>query len=127
MFTGLYVRWDSFAAANHKINLIESLMSRVRRICSLVALNMEVEAVKGLFVDNGYLSCSVQRIVKQMLDQTLGIVRQMDQHECVSLWLPWIGFSSVRFCREIENTVRRGFVGIAVRVHFSTTRVLTGK
>ena len=107
--------------------MVKSLTSRARRICSPVALNMEVEAVKGLFVDNGYLSCSVQRIVKQMLDQTLGIVRQMDQHECVSLWLPWIGFSSVRFCREIENTVRRGFVGIAVRVHFSTTRVLTGK
>ena len=68
---------------------------------------MEVETLKGLFVDNGYPSHLVQRIVRQTLNRTPGIVRGWTRM-CVSLLLPWIGYSSIIFRREIENTVRRG-------------------
>ena len=67
-FTGLYTRWDSFTATSHKINLVKSLTSRAKRICTPARLEAEIVCLKGLFADNGYSSGLVSRLVQQMLE-----------------------------------------------------------
>ena len=52
-FTGLYTRRISFTATSHKINLVKSLTSRVKRICTPARLEAEIVCLKGLFADNG--------------------------------------------------------------------------
>ena len=126
-FTGLYMRWDSFAATNHKINLIKSLTSRAKRICSPVTLDDEVKTLETLFMDNGYPSHLVRRIMRRTLERTPELTSKDQDVHFVSLRLPWIGHSSVGFRREIEGSVGRSFVNTKVRVVFTTTRALTGK
>ena len=87
-FTGLYTRWDSFTSTNHKVNLIKSLASRAKRICSPETLDEEVVVLKKLFLDNGYPSGLVERILKQTLERVANPRGEPDEEinscRCVS-------------------------------------------
>ena len=127
-FTGLYTRWDSFTATSHKVNLIKSLTSRARRICSPTALGREITTLKALFADNGYPSGLVDRIMKQTLERAFTRADGLDSEvKYVSLRLPWIGPASSSFRKEITRTIEEGFLNTSVRVFYSTTRMLSGK
>ena len=63
-FTGIYTRWDSFAASGQKIGLMRALTSRAIKICSSSTLPDELKKLRSIFVDNGYPSELVGRIIK---------------------------------------------------------------
>ena len=102
-FTGLYTRWNSFTATSHKINLVKSLTSHAKRICTPARLEAEIMCLKGLFVDNGYPSGLVSRLVQQMLETASlhGAGKKDEGVEYVSLRLPWIGPVSERFRKDV--------------------------
>ena len=125
-FNGLYTRWDSFTATGHKINLIKSLTSRAKRICSPQTLDAEIATLKGLFADNGYPAGVVDRIVKRTLGRVVTINGDEDV-KFVSLRLPWIGPVSTGFRVEIELAVTKAYLKTGVRVCFTSTRAFSGK
>ena len=54
IFTGEYLRWESFSPLKRKINLIYSLVHRALMICTKRRLNGEIEWIKKILLYNGY-------------------------------------------------------------------------
>ena len=127
-FTGLYTRWDSFVPTSQKINLIKSLTSRAKKICSPSMLEAEVAKLMDIFVKNGYPAHIVDRTIRQVL-QTSSTVRDRKEEgqQCASLRLPWIGHESIKFRREFHETVQRAFPGVKSRMTFTTQHAFSGK
>ena len=129
-FTGLYTRWDSFTSTGQKINLIKSLASRAKKICSAEKIDAEIQTLKELFVNNGYPSQLVDRIVGQVLKQD-GMKKgelelESDLHFAL-MRLPWIGPASNQFQRDIIQSVEKSFLNTSVRLSFSSTHAFSGK
>ena len=112
---------------SQKINLIKSLTSRAKRICSPSMLEAEVAKLTDIFVKNGYPAHIVDRTIRQVL-QTSSTVRNKEEgQQCASLKLPWIGHESVKLRREFHETVRRAFPGVKARMTFTTQHAFSGK
>ena len=67
MFTGQYIRWNSFSPKTRKISLIKTLVHRALMICSKTKLGSVLDKIKQLFIENGYptdvlLSCINQKL-----------------------------------------------------------------
>jgi len=78
MFTGQYIRWNSFSLKTRKISFIKSLVNRALMICSKTKLGAELDRIKQLFIENGYpanvlLSCIY--FVKRMLPLFRALVK----------------------------------------------------
>ncbi len=56
MFTGLYIHWTSLTSRRYKIGIINYLLNRVwNYITNLEERNLEVEKIKNILLNNGYL------------------------------------------------------------------------
>ena len=65
MFTGLYVRWDSFSPMDQKIAAVKSLFSRAMRICSASELGGEVVIIRSIFANNGFPTAVIDRMIQR--------------------------------------------------------------
>ena len=54
-FTGQYLRWESLSSLKSIISLISTLLHRALMICTKRRLNEEIERIKKILLDNGYL------------------------------------------------------------------------
>ena len=126
-FTGLYTRWDSFAPTDQKVNLIKSLTSRAIKICSPDTLYDEVATLTRLFVDNGYPTHLVDRMIRITLKKGVVLGTRVDDRHHVSLRLPWIGSKSVEFGKAIRGAIRSGFPTTSARVVFTTQHAFSGR
>ena len=136
-FTGLYTRWDSFAPTYQKINLIRSLTTRAVRICSPSTVEAELSKLQSIFVENGYPVNVVHRIMGNTRDN----IKMKQEHATanetvpgcgeqvgpITVCLPWIGQHSMKFRRDIVETMKRGFPLAAPRVVFTTTKAFSGR
>ena len=127
LFTGLYTRWDSFAPPDQKVNLIKSLTSRAIKICSPDTLYDEVATLTRLFVDNGYPTHLVDRMIRITLKKGVVLGTRVDDRHHVSLRLPWIGSKSVEFGKTIRGAIRSGFPPTSARVVFTTQHAFSGR
>ena len=67
-FTGEYIRWNLFGPKTHKTNLIATLTHCSFKICSKSSLQQELDAIKSLFLKNGYPESVINaRISKKIL------------------------------------------------------------
>ena len=57
-FTGHYLHWESFSSLKRQISLISSLVYRALMICTKRRLNREIERIKKIVLDNGYVITS---------------------------------------------------------------------
>ena len=102
-FTGLYTCWDSYCAMGQTIALIQSLMQRVKKICSARYLNAEVENLKEIFRKNGYPEPIVSRVMQQALDHQPALASELKKQEKVFIRLPWPGPTSAAFGNRIRS------------------------
>ena len=77
MFTGEYIRWNSFSPKTRKISLIKNLAHRTLMICSKTTLGSEFDKIKDLLIVNGYptdvlLSCINQKPANFAAEKTFG-------------------------------------------------------
>ena len=97
MFTGQDTRWDSFAPAGQKINLLKSLTYRVQQICSKSTLPDELKELKHILMDSGYPEYFVNKVVKThwMKKQIKQLTANATNY--VTIHLPWLGRVSYSF------------------------------
>ena len=69
-FTGLYIRWGSYAPNGQKLALIKSLTPFAKRICSKCYLSDEIRHLKLIFQRNGYPSQIVNHTISQPLNSS---------------------------------------------------------
>ena len=88
-FTGQYTRWDSFTAQRYKINLVQCLVNRTKRICSSTYLPAELDNLRRIFSNNRYPRLTVDRTI----DRTLNPRRKQFGLAICSIYLclPWKG------------------------------------
>ncbi len=55
-FAGTYQKWSSFVPLSRKLNLIGTLTHRALCICSNTTLSDELQTIRKIFQENGYLS-----------------------------------------------------------------------
>lgn len=122
-FTGLYTMWDSYSPTLYKINLVRSLTHRVRRICSPVFLESELQTLRSILLNNGYPGHIVDRYVTPTVsnpDHFIG------PKPCpVILQLPWIGKKSDLLQRKANNAVRLAYFAVKVRAIFQTSKMFS--
>ena len=59
-FTRQDFSWDSFGAATHKMNLIETLVQRALMVCLKCKLQHELENISSILWNNGYPESIIQ-------------------------------------------------------------------
>ena len=68
IFTGQYLRWESFSPLKHKISLISTLVHQALMICTKHRLNGKTEQNKKTLLDNGYpINVINAQIAKKMV------------------------------------------------------------
>ena len=103
-FTGMYTRWDSFSATRYKIALVQSLAHRGRRICSPCAIENEFQALRSIFLKNGYPG----HILDEHLQPLSSLYQPLHWPEALSR-LPWIGAAATSYERRINQSVRLAY------------------
>ena len=120
MFTGQYIRWNSFSPKTRMISLVKTLVHRALTICSKTILGSELNKIKQLLLENGYpadvlLSCINQKLVKFAAEKTFG------PEKCpVYLKLPWIGNVSSTFENQFNRAITSCFYVVKSRVVYNT-------
>ena len=66
IFTGQYIRWESFCSISRKLNLISLLVYRALKICTRNDLKQEMKNIKKILLDNGY----PEDVIKQQISRT---------------------------------------------------------
>ena len=67
-FTVLYLRWDIFVLKEYKICLVKCLIHMAWHMCScLKGFYKEVDYVKSILVNNGYLQNFIQTSVRKFV------------------------------------------------------------
>ena len=96
-FTGQYVRWNSFSPKTRKISPIKTLVHRALMIHSKTKFGSELDKIKQLLIENGYLadlllSCINQKLANFAAEKTRGPEKCL-----VYLKLLWTGNVSSKF------------------------------
>ena len=69
IFTGQYLRWESFSPTKQKTNFISTLVHRALMICTKSKLNEEIKHIKNILLDNGYpepiIHCNISKKIAQ--------------------------------------------------------------
>ena len=66
--TELYTKWNSFVPRKFTINLINCLLDRCYRICSLYEIICdEFEQIKTMLSKNGYSKCVLDKRIREFL------------------------------------------------------------
>ena len=124
MFTGQYIRWNSFSPKTRKISLSKTLVHRALMICSNTQLGSELDKIKQLLIKNGYpadvlLSCINQKLANFAAGKTFS------PEKCpVYLKLHWIGNVSSKFENQINKAITSCFYPVQLRVVYSTRAML---
>ena len=64
IFTGQYLRWNSFSPQKRKINLIGTLVHRAFMICSKSKLDPELGKIHSILLKNSYLEHAINSAFK---------------------------------------------------------------
>ena len=68
-FTGQYLRWESFTPIKRKASLVSTLVHRALKICSKSKLKEEINRIKEILLDNGYLEDFVLKQISKNITQ----------------------------------------------------------
>ena len=105
-FTGLYLDWHSFAPKCRKLNLIRCLSYRALNICSECKIEYELEAIKDIFIDNGYPEDVIDNNIKHTVTKFKNMNKVFSPPKCpVYFRLPWVGSATESFANKIASSV----------------------
>ena len=116
IFTGQYIRWNSFSPKQRKNNLIKTLVHKAFIICSKTKLGSKPDKIKQLFIENGYLEDVLLACFKKKL-ANFSSQKQFGPEKCaVYLKLPWIRNLSSNFEKQINKAITSCFYTVKPRV-----------
>ena len=122
-FTLQYIRWDSFGPSKRRKNLISTLVHRALRICSKSKLQQELENIRVILRDNGYLESIIDRGISNKL-AGFQSPPKFGLNKCpVYLKLTWIGNISLKFENKIKSSVKHCFRAVERRALFPTRKI----
>ena len=115
MFTGLYMRWNSFSPSSRKANLIKCLTHRAVKLCSPVYLADGISNIK-IFLDNGFPEHVVNTCISKKV-ASMAVEPKFGPRKCpIYVRLPRKGQISLQFERRIKSAVSGCFRAADLRV-----------
>ena len=99
--TGVYTRWESYCSSSQKIALIQSLVSRAKRICSPEHLEQEITGLKMILRENGYHLPIIERVVNRALHLDPPVYGPKLKQ--IFIRLLWLGASSLTFRKRLQH------------------------
>ena len=123
-FTGQYLHWNSFSPTKRKINLISTLTHRALSICSPERLQSELDQIKSILLANGYPENSINSSIAKKTKQFYALPTLGPEKCPVYLRLPWLGFVSIRFEKQVKSAIQQCYFAVQPRVVFSTNQLL---
>ena len=121
-FTGLYTPWDSYSPTKYKINLVRSLTHRVRRICSPIMVETELNTLREILLRNGYPGHVLEKYMLTCQDREKFIGPKCCP---VIIHLPWIGKQSEVLERKVNDAVRIARFALKACVVYSKSRAFS--
>ena len=126
-YTGHYMKWNSFAPTQRKLNLIHTLVLRALSICSPSRVEDELATIKSIMLKNGYPSNIVDTHMSRKMDRFNSSPHYGPKRCPAYVKLPWIGEKSIAFEHKIKKAVRLCFPAADVRVCYSTKSLMQFK
>ena len=124
LFTGQYIRWDSFGPLKRKTNLIGTLVHRALVICSKSKLQQELDSIRSILRRNSYPEVIINWIISKKIAHFYQSVKEGPQKCPAYLKLPWIGRISLKFEKQVKSNVKNCFLAVEPRVIFQTRKIL---
>ena len=126
-FTSLFTNFHSFIPLTYKRNIISCLLFRLFNICSSYeSFHNQLEAVRKMFILNGFPCHMFDRCVKTFLDkvfQPKQLVHTVPK-KIVYFSLPFTGSHSLQIRTQINRLCRAAFPHLDIRFVFRSTRRL---
>ena len=114
-----YVHFRSFVPMKQKMNLINCLAERARKICSEDTLADELAFLHQIFLKNGYPKHLIEKGMqpRPASDKMLTV-----EKKCVYVNLPFKGDALAVFTeRRLSSAISQAFFAAKLRVYFTTT------
>ena len=124
IFTGQYLRWESFSPTKQKTNLISTLVHRALMIYTKSKLNEKLKHIKNILLDNGYpesiIDCNISKKIARF-----SMPKRFGPEKCpVHLRVPWIGKASIGLDKNVKTAVESCYGSVTTRVVFISKRML---
>ena len=123
LFTGQYLRWNSFSPRKRKTNLILTLTHWGLAIC-FERLPSELLKIKSILLTNGYPEHVIESFMAMKMKQFHALPKFGPEKCPVYLRLPWLGSVSTRFEKQVKSDVKQCFSAVEPRVVYSTNELL---
>ena len=123
-FTGQYFCWDSFGPTKRKTNLIETLVHQALMICSKSKLQHELENIRSILRNNGYLESIIQITMSKKIALFNRKPKEGPQKCPVYLKLPWVGKIFLNFEKQTKIAINRCYQAVEPRIIFTTRKIL---
>ena len=124
-FTSQYLRWNSFSPRKRKTNLILTLAHRALAICSPERLPLELDKIKFILQNNGYLEHVIKSFMAMKMKQFYALPKFGPEKCPVYLRLPWLGSVFNRFEKQVKFAVKQCFSTVEPRVVYFTNELLS--
>nr|CAB3258886.1 kinase D-interacting substrate of 220 kDa-like [Phallusia mammillata] len=128
--TGLYAKWASFVAFQHKFNLALSLLNRAHRIeGNYNNMHREFMRIKGFLLQNGYPAKFVSRCIRLVLNRRyVNVAKSTDldsntKFSCIKL--PYLGDINHHIQKELFSFILKATDGkVRVRSFHQTQKLV---
>lgn len=121
--TGLYTSWNSFVPKSRKTGLIETLVHHTLMICSPNLLDCELEKLHSIFVNNGYPSNIIKRVIARKV-RRFKEPAVLGPSRCpIYLKLPWLGRNGKLIADKVSSCISSCYFAVKLRTIFKTRNV----
>ena len=123
IFTGQYIRWNSFCPMKRKTNLISTLVHRAL-VCSKSTLQNELSNICSILITNSYPEAVINAVITKKMNQ-FHRPTQLGPKKCpVYFYLPWLGNVSIRYEMQIKTAVKRCYFAVEACTVYTTRQLL---
>ena len=123
MFTGQYLRWESFMLIKHEASLVSTLVHHALKICSKSKLKEEINQIKEILLDNGYREDFVLKQISKKITQ-FSRPKWFGPDKCpVYLQVTYTGKAALTL-RNLQSAVENCYGYVALRTVFVSRQML---
>ena len=122
-WSGQYLNFSSFVPLKHKRNLVRTLSSRARKICSSDTVDNELASICDALLQNGYPSEFIKKNMKEreQKERHLNVPRKM-----IYINLPFKGDEpSEKFSIRLRKAVQTAYPAADVKLGFRSRPIVT--
>ena len=125
IFTGQYLRWNSFSPQKRKTNVILTFTHRAPPICSPERWPFELDQIKFILQTNGYPEHVMKSFMAKKMKQFHALPKFAPKRCPVYLRLPWLGSVSTRLEKHVKPVVKQCFSAVKPYLVYSTNELLS--